>query len=291
VEIPIAQERLKQFRNGMRFTWRLPTPADQVTQRSLYMQYRQLATDSPDILPDLRDTYFRAYSQNGEDGILLFLFAVLGATTRISVEICAADGIQCNSANLIINHGWDGLLVDGNERLVERGRKFYASCPDTLICPPIFRHAWVTAENVNELVASAGFGSEVDLLSLDLDGVDYWIWKALDAISPRVVVVEYQDIWGPTESKTVPYRPDFSGDAGFNYQGASLLAFVKLAREKGYRLVGTERLGFNAFFVREDVGAHILPAVDHNDSFAHRKVREGMKNRLWQVNQLEWVDV
>lgn len=270
---------------------RLRSITDQAAQRSLAMQYRLLATTAPAALPELKDTYMRAYSQNGEDGALLFLFSVLGTTSRVAVEICAGDGIQCNSANLIVNHGWDGLLVDGNPALVERGRKFYSRCPDTFSSPPIFRNEWVTAENVNDLVIDSGIGADIDLLSLDLDGVDYWVWKALDFISPRVVVLEYQDIWGPDVAKTVPYRPDFTGDPAFNYQGASLLAFVKLARSKGYRLVGTEHLGFNAFFVRDDVGPSVIPEMDHRQCFSHRKVRDGMRDRLPKVEHMSWVDV
>jgi len=270
---------------------RLRSITDQAAQRSLAMQYQLLATTAPAALPELKDTYMRAYSQNGEDGALLFLFSVLGTTSRVAVEICAGDGIQCNSANLIVNHGWDGLLVDGNPTLVERGRKFYSRCPDTFSSPPIFRNEWVTAENVNDLVIDSGIGADIDLLSLDLDGVDYWIWKALDFTSPRVVVLEYQDIWGPDVAKTVPYRPDFTRDPAFNYQGASLLAFVKLARSKGYRLVGTEHLGFNAFFVRDDVGPSVIPEMDHRQCFSHRKVREGMRDRLPKVEHMSWVDV
>lgn len=261
----------------------------QSCQRLLGLQYAEMAR-SGRPLPPLYDTYMRAYSQNGEDGALLFLFSVIGSTSHRAVEICAGDGVQCNSANLIVNHGWDALLVDGNQELVERGRYFYSSCcPDTFSCPPMLVQAWVTAENVNDLVKDAGFASEIDLLSLDMDGVDYWIWRALSVITPRVVVVEYQDIWGPDEALTVPYRADFAGDKDFNYQGASLLAYVKLAAEKGYRLVGVEHLGFNAFFVRNDIATDVLPEVDHRSCFGHRKVQEGMRKRLPLVRDKAWV--
>jgi hypothetical protein len=273
-------------------SWPRSSPAAQAAQLSLKFKYAELARLGKSALPDFADTYLRAFSQNGEDGVLLYLFGVLGACSRTVVEVCAGDGIQCNAANLIVNHGWDGLLFDGNAELVARGRQFYAQCGDTATSPPVLQNAWVTAENVNELIASAGFEGEVDLLSLDLDGVDYWIWKSLEVISPRVVVCEYQDIWGPDVAMTVPYRPDFtSGDSDFNYQGASLLAFVRLARTKGYRLVGVERLGFNAFFVRDDVGADLLPEIDHRTCFGHRKVREGIRDRLPKVRNREWVEV
>ena len=200
---------------------------------------------------------FRSYSQNQEDGILLYLFAVIGTTNRVAVEICAGDGIECNTANLVINHGWTALLVDGDENRVARGREFYARRRETRVWPPTFVHSWVTAENVNDLLGGARVHRRDRLAQprsrrgrlVDLAGHD--------AIEPRVVVVEYQDIWGPERAVTVPYDADFRAEfrgRAPDYAGASLAAFVKLGKEKGYRLVGCEPLGFNAFFVRNDVG-------------------------------------
>jgi hypothetical protein len=90
-------------------------------------------------LPGLDDVEFRAYSQNGEDGILWYIFSVIGTTNKKCVEICAGDGVQCNIANLIVNHGWNGLLLDGDEKNVARGKAFYAQHPDTFNQPPSLR--------------------------------------------------------------------------------------------------------------------------------------------------------
>ena len=164
---------------------------EQIGQILLRLHYRDLAR-RPDALPDFRDVEFRCYSQNGEDGILLYLFSVLGTTNRKVVEICAGDGIECNAANLIVNHGWHGLLLDGSADHVAQGTKFYATGKNTWIAPPKFVHAWVTADNVNSLVEGHGFAGEIDLLSLDMDGNDYWILNSLlDRIQPRVVVFEF----------------------------------------------------------------------------------------------------
>ncbi len=215
-------------------------------------------------LPSFGDVEFRAFSQNGEDGILLYIFSLIGYVNKTCIEICAGEGIECNSANLILNYGWMGLLVDGDDGNVSRGKKFYARHRDTFSFTPAFAHAWVDRETVNNLIRSYGFEGEIDLLSLDLDGVDCWIWEVLDIVQPRVVVVETQCIWGAERSVSVPYHRDFKSPLikGFGvYSGASLPAFVKLGRRKGYRLVGTQAPGFNAFFVREDVGADVLPEV------------------------------
>jgi hypothetical protein len=209
----------------------------------------------------LADVEFRCQSQNGEDGILHYIFSLLGTTDRRVVEICAGDGIECNAANLIINHGWCGLLFDGDAELVARGKAFYATCRTTFVGPPTLVHAWITTDGVNSLVASNGFAGTIDLLSLDIDGNDYWIWKALDCITPRVVVLEFSANCGPYRAVSMSYTPDYRLDIQTQpYRcGASLPAFVKLGREKGYRLVGVQSLGFNAFFVRNDLAADLLP--------------------------------
>lgn len=229
---------------------------DRKLQILLALEYRRMNAGMP-----LSEIQFRSFSQNGEDGILLYIFSVIGTTNQKVVEICAGDGVECNAANLIINHGWKGLLFDGDPAKVERGRQFYAGLSDTFIRPPELVHAWITRENVNELVRARGFEGEIDLLSVDVDGNDYWIWQALECVRPRVVVVEYNALWGPHRAVTVPYDADFRLDFLRTpyYCGASLAAFVKLASEKGYRLVGSDREEINAFFVRSDLGAHLLP--------------------------------
>jgi hypothetical protein len=273
---------------------------DKQMQIFLSLKYKDLLNQTAP-LPRLADVQFRSYSQNGEDGILLYIFSLVGTTSKKAVEICAGNGIECNSANLILNHRWLGLLVDGDIEQVNMGKEFYARHPDTSWLKPTIVHAWVTAENVNELICSNGYGGEIDLLSLDLDGVDYWIWKAIDSIQPRVVVLEYNWIWGASRSVTIPYRPDYvnadpggvRGGIGNRYFGGSLPAFVKLGREKGYRLIGCEGWGFNAFFLRNDVGADILPEIEASECFEipvqqyvrHPKILDVM-DPGW-----EWVEV
>lgn len=246
----------------------LDATAAQVGQLILRQQYRDLVRAGAP-LPDLLDTEFRCYSQNGEDGILLYLFALLGTTSRKVVEICAGDGIECNAANLIVNHGWQGLLFDGSEANVAAGQRFYAQCRTTWVAPPRLQAAWITVDNVNSLVESCGFVGDIDLLSLDLDGNDYWVLQALDVVRPRVVVLEFSGGLGPEVSVSIPYDPDFRLDYAVQpYRcGASLAAFTTLCARKGYRLVGVHSLGFNAFFVREDLGQDVLPTRTPRDCY------------------------
>jgi len=269
---------------------------DAPTQILLQMAYRDHVREGKP-LPPISDVGFKVFSQTDEDGILLYLFSIIGTGSKTCVEICAGNGIECNCANLIIHHGWTGLLVDGNDKFVRQGIEFYSKHPATFVYPPTFAHAWITRDNVNSLLESHGFGGEIDLLSLDLDGVDYWIWEAITVVQPRVVVVEYQDILGPDRALTVPYSDEFNGWAGPmtgstpNYFGASLAAFVKLARRKGYRLVGSNRLGYNAFFVRAGFGEKELPEIPVSDCFRHRKVSEGIRDRFPSIKDHAWVEV
>lgn len=269
---------------------------DAGSQLQLKFTYRMLAaSDRP--LPGLKEVGFKAFSQTDEDGILLYIFSIIGTANKTCVEICAGAGFECNTSNLLINHGWHGLLVDGNEAAVKQGQEFYKRHPCTYVYPPVFVHRWITRDNINEVLGSNGFEGEIDLLSLDLDGVDYWIWDAITVIKPRVVVAEYQDIIGSDRAVTVPYSDDFNSSIypmtlGMpNFSGASLPAFVKLATKKGYRLVGCNRLGYNAFFVLNPLGEKQIPAIDVRECFKHPKVQWGMKERYPTVKDLPWVEV
>jgi hypothetical protein len=128
--------------------------------------------------------------------------------------------------------------------------------------------------SINELVAS--FAGPIDLLSLDLDGNDYWIWKALDVISPRVVIAEFNPGWGPERAATMSYNPGYRLDfSNRPYRcGASLPAFVKLGKKKGYRLVGTHSLIFNAFFVKDGIGEDLLPAFGDDQALRRQAIED-----------------
>ena len=268
---------------------RLPARHDEpVAQKTLMQHYRMLAALNPKGLPSMQDVGFRKYSQFEEDGLLLYLFSLIPPINRTCVEICAGNGEECNTANLIINHGWWGHLFDGDATNVQRGVKFFAEHKDTFLYPPRFTHAWITASNVNDVVAKSGARGPIDLLSLDIDGMDYWIWEALTVIDPQIVVCETHNAAPPDRAVTVPYDPNFVATTP-DYRGASLEAINRLARRKGYRLVGTHRFGFNAFFVKNGVGEAFLPTVDVSacvqDPFSAHARRErwpGVKDYPWQ---------
>lgn len=246
---------------------------DQSSQVLLKLHFQQLVQQGQS-LPSFRDIEFRAYSQNGEDGLLLFVFAVIGTTDRRCIELCAGNGIQCNSANLIINHGWQGLLVDGNAEKLAQGEAFYRQCQDTRTWVPKLVHSWVTLENVNDILRYHGFVGDIDLLSLDMDSNDYWIWQAIEVADPRVVILEYQSAWGPERRVTQRYLENFDFnevevEGTLPRCGASLAAFVSLAKAKGYRLVGCQALCFNAIFIKCGIAEEYFPEISSADCFDH----------------------
>lgn len=255
----------------------------QVDQLLLRLAYQDLVRRQAP-LPDLADVEFRCYSQNREDGILLYIFSLIGTTNRCVVEICAGDGSECNAANLIINHGWRGLLFDGDPDNVARGTVFYGTHPNTKVAPPRLVHSWVTTGNINELVSQGGMSGPIDLLSLDVDGNDYWFLKALTCVEPRVVVLEFNAGCGPDRAVAMSYAPDYTLDLmNHPYRcGASLSAFTKLGRTRGYRLVGLQSNGFNAFFVRDGLADEAIPERSPADCY-----RANPRLARWHPAQLE----
>ena len=170
---------------------------------------------------------------------------------RTFVEFGVETGVECNTVKLLIE-GWRGLWIEANAQACKAiASNFAPFLKDRRLT---LQQSLVTAENINAPHRKGGLKGEIDLLSIDIDFNDYWVWKAIEAVSPRVVVIEYNAGLRPPLSLTVPYQPNRAGD-GTNFFGASLEALVRLGRSKGYRVVGCNISGSNAFFVREDLCA------------------------------------
>lgn len=268
------------------------TQLDQVAISNQYKLMKKLLT--PDEMPAFKDVGFRVYSQFEEDGILLYLFSIIGTTNKRVVEICAGDGSECMASNLIINHGWYGLLFDGNNQNVEKGNQFFASHKSTFLLPPVFKHAWITKDNIDSLIKDSGFGGEVDLLSMDIDGNDYYIMEAIQCIKPRVIICETHNVIPGNLSLTIPYRDDFNyldGKQHIDFRSVSLLAMTKLLNKKGYRLIGAHRFGFNAIYLLNELGTEYFPEVSV-ESVLNNDFTRFRRNTTWnEVKDMPWVEV
>ncbi len=183
---------------------------------------------------NLRGTDRKTFSQNGEDGILEKILETIGTTNKFYVEIGVGDGSECNTRSLREN-GWIGLLLDSGD---------YNN-------PKIGLHREsITAENINGLLAKYQVPQEFDVLSIDIDGNDYWIWKAI-TYQPRVVIIEWNCSISPFRALTIPYSPSFAWDST-NYYGASILALKRLGERKGMVLVAADKRATNLFFVPQN---------------------------------------
>jgi hypothetical protein len=244
------------------------SPATKLTIAAFHADWRARAQRG-DPLPSGLGVGSRIFSQFEEDGLLLYLDAVLELEHRVFVDIGAADGINSNCANLALNLGWHGLFIEGNPELVARGRKFYQNHPDTLLWPPAFVEASVTRENINGLIRDAGFSGPIGVLSIDIDGNDYWVWEALNAVDPAVVIIETHVEFG-MRNIVVPYDPAhvYPGKHP-DYFSASPVAMGRLAARKGYRLVGANRYGFNLIFVKRGLHENRVPEVSLESILTH----------------------
>jgi len=192
---------------------------------------------------------FRAFSQNDEDGIIAEVFARIGTTNRIFLEIGAGDGLNNNTAYLLAQ-GWTGAWIDADKRNIDKIEHTFAG--------PIrekkvrAKHSFVTRDNVNAIVASLNLSGDIDLASIDIDGNDYYVLEALEQVKPRVIVIEYNAVFRPPVSWVQAYDPKHVWDEKSNAYGASLTALTKLAETLGYSLVGCNMTGVNAFYVLSD---------------------------------------
>jgi hypothetical protein len=191
---------------------------------------------------------FRVYSQFDEDGIIQEIFRRIGTTDCRFIEFGVEDGLENNTLKLLLE-GWHGLWIEGSERHVRRiNSRFADEIANRRLTA---RGAFITAENINELIATWGTG-EIDLLSIDIDGNDFHVWKAIRVVKPRVVVIEFNAKFPPPLAIVQEYKPDHVFK-GTDYMGATLESLVRLANHLKYSLVGTNFAGQNAFFVRSDL--------------------------------------
>jgi hypothetical protein len=210
---------------------------------------------------NLRNYEARVFSQYGEDGILAELFARIGEGGRFAVEFGVEDGRECNARRLIEERGWSALLIEGNASHAEAARARYAGRLVQVV------HRFLTAETILATLAEAGVPVEFDLLSIDVDGNDYWLWQTILATyRPRAVVIEYNGRWPPPKVWVMPYDPNHRWDRSA-YYGASLAALAKLGARKGYALVGCSFAGLNAFFVRDDLVADRFPTASRGPGY------------------------
>jgi len=192
---------------------------------------------------------YQSFSQYGEDGIIQEIFNRIGTTNKYFIEFGVENGLECNSLNLLYKQ-WQGLWIEGNPQYCQEINTRFADMIGRKQLS--IKNSFITAENIEQLFESAGAPAEPDMLSIDIDYNDYYIWQAITKYNPRVVVIEYNATYQPETDFVVPYNATRVWD-GSSFFGASLAALERLGEQKGYSLVSCSFAGTNAFFVRNDL--------------------------------------
>ena len=237
---------------------------------------------------------YSLFSQNGEDGIIRYLFSEIGVSSKIFLEF--GFGVtQNNSLRLILKEGWGGVLIDG---LAESVTAFNRAIQKTEIRNVKAFQQFLDLKNLRSTILNSGLPERIDLLSIDVDGNDYWFWEDISYLDPRVVVIEYNASLGPKLSLVVPYDPLFAYHekhlSGF-YHGASLMALVKLADKKGYALVGCDSKGANAFFVRRDCLSpsliEVLPVTAYRSNARRSKKGLSSEAQFGIIKNMPYINI
>ncbi len=260
----------------------IPQFEDETAERLLMLNgriaCRQQALNTR--IKTLADAEFRVFSQWGEDGIIEWLLAHIPVPNTRFIEFGVENFREANCRFLMMNRNWRGLVMDGSADNMQalKAQRFY------WMYNLAAQQAFITAENINELIIEYGFSGPLGILSIDIDGNDYWVWEKITAVDPAIVICEYNPILGDTTPIVVPYNPAFNR---FNahycglFFGASITALRLLAARRGYEFVGSNANGINAFFVRKDLASSVLPLLEAVRAFPsqHRDSRD-MEGKL-----------
>lgn len=234
------------------------TLVNQVKQRGIYH--------------DIQDAEFSVFSQFGDDGIIQYLVHQIKPKNQTFIEFGTQNYRESNTRFLLMNNNWKGLIIEGDSSCIEfvKQEQIYWKYDLTAV------NHFIDKDNINQIFMENGFSGEIGLLSIDIDGNDYWIWECINTVNPVIVIAEYNSVFGPDYAITVPYDPAFYRTNAHHsnlYWGCSLKALYLLAETKGYVFVGTNSNGNNAHFVRKDkVGK--LPSIGIQTGYTESRFRE-----------------
>lgn len=241
-------------------------------------------------IENLSEVEFQVFSQWGDDGIIQYLVNKLDIPNKTFIEFGVENYTESNTRFLLINNNWTGYVIDGSKENVRYIKDDIVSWA----CELYAEDAFITAENINELLVKPGFDPEIGILSIDIDGNDYWVWKAINSVNPIIVIAEYNSLFGKNTAWTVPYDPSFvrsEKHPSILYYGASIKALQLLAAEKGYSFIGCNSKGNNAYFIRNDKLGNIK-AKSVEEGYVLSKFREIQINaeRITGLNRIKLIE-
>lgn len=261
-----------------------------VAERQLILNAQNLiAANKNKIIDSLSEVEFKVFSQNGEDGIIQWLIHNTEIENKVFVEFGVQNYVESNTRFLLMNNNWSGLIIDGSEENIN----YVKSCEYYWKYDLQAISKFITKDNINDAIESAGIKGDIGLLSIDIDGNDYWILESIRCISPRILICEFNSLFGADEAITVPYDECFVRTQKHYsnlYYGVSLSALRDWAKINGFFFVGCNTAGNNAFFVRKDcIDEKIIPARAEyvNSKFSESRDVNGRLNYVRGKERIE----
>lgn len=268
------KSKLKNTFNALRYEKTQAHEDEMVLMGDTLLSTKMLLWDSEKLpfTPDNWDEYgFKVFSQNNEDGLIQYIIHHTDLPQKNFIEFGVEDYRECNTRYLLLHNNWSGLIMDGSSEWMEALKKQDIYWRRTIEA----KGAFITKENINKLISESGFSGKVGILSVDIDGNDYWVLNEISCIEPQILICEFNALFGMKEKVSIPYKADFyKKDAHYSnlYWGASLAAFVDIANKREYKLVCLDSLCNNAFFVKRD--ASDLPEVSIEEAWRNTFYRE-----------------
>ena len=266
---------------------------DEEVQKELILKAKLLSLKNNNLkkIKNLSDVEFQVYSQWGEDGIIDWLTNKFPEIPKSFLEIGTENYKESNTRFLLVNKNWDGFLIEADEAAVKDIKSQRVFWKHNLR----IENEFITKDNINTIIKKINVPKKIGLLSLDVDGVDYWILNKLSVLEPSIIVCEYNSLFGQKKSVTVPYKKSFirSEEHYSNlYYGASIKAFVELMKKKNYFLIGTNSAGNNAFFIKKNLWNNVNKLILEKKIFVS-KFRESRdtKGKLTFLNKKRSLEI
>lgn len=252
------------------------------TQKILSAQSIIKLNNSLSKVNKLSELEFKVFSQWGDDGIIQYLIHQLNIRTKTFIEFGVENYTESNTRFLLMNNNWKGIVIDGSPDNIQYIKNDNITWKHSLTALQKF----ITPENINPIFSEQGFSGEIGLLSIDIDGNDYYVWNAINTVSPIIVICEYNSLFGAKAPYTIPYESSFvRAQQGFAklFYGASITSLCDLAENKGYSFIGCNSAGNNAYFIRNDrLKESGFLKLSPEEGFIESNFREVYINGIWQ---------
>ena len=250
-------------------------------------------------IKNLKEVEFSVFSQFGEDGIISWLIKRIPNIQKVFVEIGTQDYWESNTRFLLKAKNWKGYVIEASKKDVTKikSQRIYWQHDIKAI------NSFVDKDNINLIIDENIKEKNIGLLSIDIDGNDYWVLEKIDKLSPTIIICEFNSIFGDLFRLSVPYKKEFiRNNAHYSnlYFGASIKAFISMLDDKGYTFLGTASSGINAFFVRKEFESYFSKNIEENKIFPwiardsldvnDKLTYKNLLNSLNVINELEVFD-